>query len=237
MYKKINNRLKFLLIQRKDTMGYIDLLRGRYNNKHKSQYIQNFIEEITVEEKRKLLTHSFDELWDNLWVNHNSKMYINDRKKAKEKYQQLDLKNILSEFQPRFIETEYGFPKGRRHNAEEDGISCARRELFEETGIPHTSYRIRYDIPALNESFIGSNGVRYIHVYYVAECDKDLEAFVDRENLIQIGEVKKIGFYSLQDCIKKFRPYDTTKKSVLIQVWSILSRRFGFNEIISEEFK
>lgn len=246
MYKRIHGELKFLLIQRKDTTGYIDLLRGRYYSSHrkdktlpreKYEYIRNFIEEITVDEKQKLLTLTFDELWDRLWVNHNSKMYINDKKKAKEKFQELDIKNILSEFEPKYTETEYGFPKGRRHDANEDGISCAKREMLEETGIHPSSYRIRYDIPSLNEKFVGSNGVQYLHIYYIAECPAELNAFVDSSNILQTGEVKSVDFYTLKECLKKFRPYDTNKKSVLIKAWNIISSRLGMNTDIRKELE
>lgn len=68
-----NKTLEFLMICRKHTLGYIDFLRGKYilNNNH---YILNLIKQMTIQEKKYLLTKSFDELWKLLWSK-NEKEY------------------------------------------------------------------------------------------------------------------------------------------------------------------
>ena len=50
-----DNKLKFLLICRKDTLGYVDFIRGKYPLYNKD-YIQNIIDEMTLYEKKKILT-------------------------------------------------------------------------------------------------------------------------------------------------------------------------------------
>ena len=45
-----NNDYKMLLICRKDSLGYVDFIRGRYNLENK-QYIMNLIDIMTIKEK------------------------------------------------------------------------------------------------------------------------------------------------------------------------------------------
>ena len=60
------NNFKFLMIRRKDSLGYVDFLRGRYKVNN-LEYLQNMINEMTNDEKDRLLNKGFDELWTNLW--------------------------------------------------------------------------------------------------------------------------------------------------------------------------
>ena len=45
------NTIEYLLICRKDTLGYIDFMRGKYNLFNKSQ-LQNLFDEMTINEKK-----------------------------------------------------------------------------------------------------------------------------------------------------------------------------------------
>ena len=57
---------EYLMIRRKDTLGYIDFMRGKYSvSNHK--YILNMFKQMTAVEKAKLATYTFDELWKDLW--------------------------------------------------------------------------------------------------------------------------------------------------------------------------
>ena len=89
---KINDgEINFLLIQRKDTMGYIDFLRGKYSSDiSKSKIYKTLLEEMTCSERRRIKTLPFDILWDDLWVNHFSRAYLNEKKTAKLKFNSLD---------------------------------------------------------------------------------------------------------------------------------------------------
>ena len=60
------NQRQYLMIRRKDTLGYIDFMRGKYSvTNHK--YILNMLKQMTVSEKHKLSTYTFDNLWNELW--------------------------------------------------------------------------------------------------------------------------------------------------------------------------
>ena len=49
------------MIRRKDSLGYVDFMRGKYPTTNK-RYIENIISEMTNHEKSKLLNNSFLEL-------------------------------------------------------------------------------------------------------------------------------------------------------------------------------
>ena len=53
-FRKGTEGIEFLLICRKDSLGYIDFLRGKYPLYNKI-YIQNLIDEMTIYEKRSLI--------------------------------------------------------------------------------------------------------------------------------------------------------------------------------------
>lgn len=62
----VNQEREYLMIRRKDTLGYIDFMRGKYSVSNQT-YILNMIHQMTVQEKNKLKCFTFDELWRDLW--------------------------------------------------------------------------------------------------------------------------------------------------------------------------
>lgn len=64
--KTPNGVLEYLMIRRKDTLGYVDFMRGKYSIYNKD-YIMNMIKQMTEKEKDGLLHLSFETLWYNLW--------------------------------------------------------------------------------------------------------------------------------------------------------------------------
>lgn len=57
---------EYLMICRKDTLGFVDFMRGKYSIYNK-EYISNMIKQMTNDEKMRLITDSFSKLWDDLW--------------------------------------------------------------------------------------------------------------------------------------------------------------------------
>ena len=84
LFTKIDNKIKYLMIRRKDSVGYIDFIRGKYILYYKN-YIQNLINVMTNEEKQNLLTKDFSELWNNMWGNSSAFQYRNEEKQAETK--------------------------------------------------------------------------------------------------------------------------------------------------------
>ena len=62
--------VKVLMIQRKDTIGYTDFVRGKYPSKNS---LKVYFSEMTADEQANLLYNDFDTIWNTLWLNHNSK--------------------------------------------------------------------------------------------------------------------------------------------------------------------
>ena len=130
-----DKQLLYLLVQRKDTMGFIDFVRGKYPDTpiEQTELINIYLGEMTCEERNKLITQDFDTIWDNMWINHSSKCYINEYNKAEKRFSLLDKEKLISQSKCNWTETEWGFPKGRK-NMKEDNYHCAVREFSEETG-------------------------------------------------------------------------------------------------------
>jgi hypothetical protein len=72
-----SSNIEYLMIRRKDTLGFVDFMRGRYSISNK-RYIVNIINEMTMDEKHRLLAHTFDELWTQLWGNNIARKYKNE---------------------------------------------------------------------------------------------------------------------------------------------------------------
>lgn len=218
-------KIKFLMIQRKDTMGYIDFVRGKYDTrvgyeKEMDDKIMVCLNEMTKIEKENLLTKTFDEIWSDLWVNHSSKTFINEYKIAKEKFNNLPLQDLINKSTTTYSWREFGFAKGRR-NMKERNIECAEREFYEETGYDKDCYDFIKNYPIITEEFMGTNNIPYRHIYYLVKIkDKVHPPKIDINNKVQTGEVSNIGWFTIDECLQLIRPYDTAKKQVIENVYN-----------------
>ena len=61
-----NQSREYLMIRRKDTLGFVDFMRGKYSIYNK-EYILNMIKQMTNNEKTRILTEPFSKLWGDLW--------------------------------------------------------------------------------------------------------------------------------------------------------------------------
>ena len=130
---------KLLMIQRRDSLCYIEFLRGKYKIDDK-EYLKILFSNFTKEEINKILTKEFDELWYSLWMtmafkNTRVRNEYNRSKINFNKLKSLDFfKDLINEINIIYDEPEWEFPKGRR-NTNEYNKDCAIREFTEETGI------------------------------------------------------------------------------------------------------
>ena len=220
---KKRQKIKFLMIQRKDTMGYIDFIRGKYpdDKVEKNKLIKILLNEMTEKEKGNLKDKTFDTIWKELWLNHDSKCFKNEYELAKKKYESLDIIE-LAKSPSTFNFQEFGFPKGRR-NMKETNIACAEREFYEETGYDKNSYVFIKNYPTIHEEFVGTNGVQYRHIYYLVKMKDDITApRIDHSNIVQTGEVQNIGWFTYDECMALIRPYDIAKKDMIKKVYNDL---------------
>ena len=68
LYKVEDNQIKYLMVQRRDTLGFVEFMRGKYNLEN-SKYIFELFKIMTESERIKILNNDFDYLWQNLWMN------------------------------------------------------------------------------------------------------------------------------------------------------------------------
>ena len=59
---------RIIMVERKDSLSYIEFLRGKYKTPLNYEYIQLLISRMTKEETKKLLSFDFDTLWEKLWI-------------------------------------------------------------------------------------------------------------------------------------------------------------------------
>ena len=54
LYRQINSKREYLLIMRKDSLGYVELIRGNYPLDD-LEYLHNIFDEMTITEKKNIL--------------------------------------------------------------------------------------------------------------------------------------------------------------------------------------
>jgi len=219
-------RLEYLLIRRKDTLGYIDFMRGKYSIYNKN-YIINMLKQMTNAEKEILCLGDFDLLWRNIWGDCVNNQYKTEEIVSREKYKMLlhgihnnsehyTLKSLVEESNryPCWDEPEWGFPKGRRNNQEND-YDCAIREFSEETGYPTESLVYIQNILPFEEIFTGSNYKSYKHKYFLMYMNYEDSV---NKGIFQTSEVSKVEWRTFDDSISCFRPYNLEKIRILTNV-------------------
>ena len=226
--------IKFLMAQRKHSFGYIDFIRGKYKVDN-IDGINYLFQHMIPSEINKIKTLSFDELWIDLWNNDQER--INNLKKefvlSKSKFIQLKEDNeldanldfFISNVKSLYQTNEWGFPKGRK-NRNESNRDCAIREFEEETNIDRSKFNVIDFIEPIEENFIGTNGIKYKHVYYIAELKEQVNLSVDGNN-----EIAQINLFNYNDCINIIREYHNDKKDVLTSVY------YYYLELIINSYK
>lgn len=228
-FRKNNDKLEYLLIKRKDSLGYVDFMRGKYPIFNKD-YIINLLSEMTYDECIKIKNKEFDELWNELWGEYVGTQYKNEEKISKEKFKLLkngitinsinyNLSKLIDEITNNYKEPEWGFPKGRRNYQEKD-YNCAMREFEEETGYNKNDICLLQNIIPLEEIFTGSNYKSYKHKYYLGYLDISNKPKFD----FQESEVSEVKWFSYEECLEKIRPYNLEKKDILKKVDNILKK-------------
>lgn len=66
LFRKLEDRIEYLLIRRKHTLGFIDFMRGKYSVSNR-YYIMNMLKQMTCHERHDLVSKTFDELWNKVW--------------------------------------------------------------------------------------------------------------------------------------------------------------------------
>jgi 8-oxo-dGTP pyrophosphatase MutT (NUDIX family) len=206
-----NDKVYFLMIRRRNTFGYIDIIKGKYNIEN-SLLFKNLIDSMTNEEKKDILNNNFDLLWNKMWM-FPTKYNVDTKKKfysnAKEIYASIHKSTS------RWEEPEWEFPKGRK-NSKETEINCARREFTEETGI--NSINVIHNVIPYDEIYIGSNLKCYKFKYflgYINDINTDISHF-------QKTEVSDVQWFTYDECLSHIRDYHYEKRNNLKKIYSLI---------------
>tara|TARA_Y100000992_G_scaffold302444_1_gene276637 strand:+ start:16586 stop:17389 length:804 start_codon:yes stop_codon:yes gene_type:complete len=226
-FRKIKNNIELLMIKRKDTLSFVDFMRGKYNLED-IDYIKNLFEKMSLSEHKLIRENDFFTLWKYVWGHEIVSQYKNEEKVSLYKFNSIkdgytfnnnliNLDYILSNISIKYNSTEWGFPKGRRNYQEKD-ISCGLREFEEETGYSKDDLTVISNIFPIEEIFTGSNLKSYKHKYFLALMDNNIEP----ENEFQTNEINEIKWIKLQDINKYIRDYNIEKIKLLDELINIL---------------
>lgn len=225
---------EFLMVQRHKSLNYVEFMRGKWTLENK-KYLMEMFENMTEEERTDIGTHSFQSLWKALWKVDEINNYDREYRESKYKFDYLkkgylyetkdgsrifiNIEYILENTTCTIIESEWGFPKGKRLNEKESDFNCAMREFVEETSIVPKYIEVKSLTP-YEEEFIGSNKVRYKHVYYLTHCttNDDAIAFTkDISQMVDIDEIRNVRWFKYTDGINIIRDPNQKRKEIFKQ--------------------
>lgn len=166
--RKGKSEILYQLCQRRDSISYAEFLKDNLDPEVTRMHIRL----MSNDERKRCVDYYIkndpESLWNDLWINHKSRIYKNDMKrccdsfkKNMEKY----IKEFLSEENCR-TENPWGFSKGRKHSSESE-LECAIREFEEETTISREHIQV-LNINPYEELYTGTDGKLYRTIYYAA---------------------------------------------------------------------
>jgi ADP-ribose pyrophosphatase YjhB (NUDIX family) len=237
----------YLMVQRKDSLAYVEFIRGKYDLSNKT-YIEKMFRNMTLEECMRLQEKDFDVLWKEMWrkdKGEKNRNFTREYNLASEKFDffkrgylmQCDRKhdpniiffnmnNVINDISPKYLETEWGFPKGRRNMNEYDS-ACALREFREESGIDTKHIEIIYNNKPIEEVFQGTNRTRYKHVYFLAKLKdsfQDYTCIFDKHNAIQCKEIKDAKFFTYDSVMERIRETNIERRELFKRVHNIVCK-------------
>jgi len=230
-FKKTEDDIKYIMIQKKDTISYTEFIRGKYEVSNLNYLIMLF-SHMTEEEKQQIMTLSFKELWNKLWINNFvDAKFLKEYNKSQDKFCRLkygfQFKRVdgtllfinikyINDNSGNMLEQEWEFPKGRRKLHETD-VDCSIREFREEVGL-REEILIHDNSKQFEEIFQGSNNIRYRNIYYIAEFlgHSDSVKF-DSNNGLQVKEVRDVKLFSYDEVLSNIEISENSEKKELFK--------------------
>tara|TARA_B110000902_G_scaffold210613_1_gene240843 strand:+ start:683 stop:1528 length:846 start_codon:yes stop_codon:yes gene_type:complete len=239
LFRQDTDEPQVLMIQRKDSLCYIEFLRGKYDV-YNLDYIQILIDKCNEEEKKNLLEKPYETLWADLWMITDSADKSNfmessdycrgydKHNKLKEGYHYkkkdifINLEYFIQRTKTKYPMTEWEFPKGRR-NKRETNLECAEREFQEETNYMDHDYQLIHNVNPLSEEFVGENNVRYKYIYYLGYLTNyEKNVYIDPQNKDQVTELKGIKWFSRQEALDIIRDYHHSRRKIIHDVFTLI---------------
>ena len=79
---------RYLLVQRKDSLCYVEFVRGKYSLQNRG-YIMKLLSNMTAEERTRLREREFDDLWYGFWQTDSTRSYMKEYEQSKSRFDAL----------------------------------------------------------------------------------------------------------------------------------------------------
>jgi len=212
-FNEYNNSIKFLLVNRRHSLNYIDFIRGNYNINDLDK-INNICSLMSMDEINMIKNNNFSTLWYNLWLkNSYKKKYLEEMNSSKNKFNHLKEIGFIDSINSEYSSTEWEIPKGRK-NSNETNLQCAIREFQEETSLSNKDYNIISCLDPVHDIFMGTNNKEYKHIFYTGLYENTNEIINYKNN--EIEEIRWCKWSELNDLI---RPYNKNKINILTNIF------------------
>ena len=222
-FRVIDDEIKYLMIQRKDSLCYVEFVRGNYNIGNLN-YLFRIFEKMTKKEKEYLRCNTFEKIWKDLWSDNRKN---NVMKNTKHKYDMLSngytilnkdsttqfvsLEYILKNSSTDLLEQEWEFPKGRRKLGEKDH-QCGAREFSEESNIHHADLNMLDGNRYFEEVYVSMNKTRYRNLFYLGKYNKQTHIdHFNKGNTNQTKEVRDVKWLSYDEVCEKIKDRNIEK--------------------------
>ncbi len=211
--KKYKNRVRFLMVQRKHSLNYINFIRGIYDENNFNE-LEKMFKLMSNQEIQLIKDSLFEDLWNDLWVKTaRKKVYQKEFNQSKIKFNKIkelsqmhNLFKIYSEYET----PEWEFPKGRK-NINESNFDCAMREFKEETGIDKNQIEIINNFNSIHDNFIGTNGLNYKHIFYIGFLNDKITDY----EITSKNEILEVKWCLWDEALRLIRPYSINKINIL----------------------
>ena len=126
----------------------------------------------------------------------------------------------------KWIEPEWGLPKGRR-NKNETNLEVSLREFNEETGIKISNINI-ISSDVIKEDYIANNGHHYTNNYLVAEWSGDHTLDMNelqmrnKDKYSYCAEIRKIDVCTISEIMDRLRYYEEWKQKLFSSCFSVI---------------
>ena len=222
IYRSVTDKIRYLLIKRKESVGYVDLIRGSY----KESQLFFIVQDLTNEERERLLKYDFDDLWDDMGLNRNNKEAY---EYAKSVYSCVKshlplLFSLIPTADPDGMNL-WLFPKGKLNfgydeelfmddlvTTQESPFECALREFKEETnGMDiRVSAKLLCCEPVV-ERYLGSNSKHYQTNYFIFGSNtlpdlNKLEKRITNIREVSCGEVEEVKWVPIDEIHNYLKP-------------------------------
>lgn len=204
LFTRCSPNIKYLLVQRRDSYEYMDFITGVWKN---TNDIHTLFSMMSTDEKNRLANFTFDEIWEDLFLDKTSFYYRECYEKSKNKYSQVQdrIQDFIDHCSNIKTEPPWGFAKGKK-DSNEKPLNCALREFTEETRIDSSLIKL-FSNKYVSEYYLGNNGKKYCTHYYIAEIENETPiTFVPstgiRDQTIS-DEIGNMGWFTLEEALNK----------------------------------